>query len=65
MFKLTKKGQASSHSRLIAAIVARQYLGLISVIGGINTVSDAKQQHTKIKTQMQNPGSVDCTDVVN
>lgn len=68
MFKLTKKGQASSTFQLlIAAIVALAILGvLISVIGGINTVSgDAKTAATqKLKTQMQNPGSVDCTDAV-
>ena len=68
MLKLTKKGQASSTFQLlIAAIVALAILGvLISVIGGINTVSgDAKTAATqKLKTQMQNPGAVDCTDPV-
>lgn len=69
MFKLTKKGQASSTFQLlIAAIVALAILGvLISVIGGINTVSgDAKTAVTqKLKTQINNPGAIDCTDAVN
>jgi len=68
MLRLTKKGQASSTFQLlIAAIVALAILGvLISVIGGINTVSgDAKTAVTqKLKTQMNNPGAIDCTDQV-
>ena len=68
MFKLNKKGQASSTFQLlIAAIVALAILGvLISVIGGVNPLSgDAKTATSqKLKAQMNNPGAVDCTEPV-
>jgi hypothetical protein len=68
MFKLNKKGQASSTFQLlIAAIVALAILGvLISVIGGIGGISGDPATATKqlVRSQINNPGAVVCTDPV-
>ena len=68
MFKLNKKGQASSTFQLlIAAIVALAILGvLISVIGGIGGISGDPTTATKqlLKNQINNPGAESCTDPV-
>ena len=68
MFKLNKKGQASSTFQLlIAAIVALAILGvLISVIGGIGGISGDPTTAAKqlLKNQINNPGAESCTDPV-
>ena len=68
MFKLNKKGQASSTFQLlIAAIVALAILGvLISVIGGLDIGTDKPDQVTNslLKTQLNYPGVINCTDTI-
>ena len=68
MFKLNKKGQASSTFQLlIAAIVALAILGvLISVIGGLDIGTDKPDQVTNnlLKNQLNYPGVINCTDAI-
>jgi len=68
MFKLNKKGQASSTFQLlIAAIVALAILGvLIAVIGNINPGSNDVKTTTNqlLSQQINNPGARQCTSPV-
>lgn len=68
MFKLNKKGQASSTFQLlIAAIVALAILGvLISVIGGLDIGTDKPDQVTNalLRTQVNYPGVINCTNAI-
>jgi hypothetical protein len=68
MFKLTKKGQASSTFQLlIAAVVALAILGvllnILGVLPGLNK-DPTKTTKTLLTDQINNPGAESCTDPV-
>ncbi|HRS42923.1 MAG TPA: hypothetical protein P5530_03590 [Candidatus Diapherotrites archaeon] len=68
MFKLTKKGQASSTFQLlIAAVVALAILGvllnILNVLPGLNK-DPTKTTKTLLTDQINNPGAESCTDPV-